>query len=74
LIQQGAKRALPAWAQRWYAQRALEVLASMSWQIEQGVDLGDGHALGSVRDLDDLVASAYQPFLEHAQVEARSAV
>jgi len=32
----------------------------------QGVDLGDGHAFGSVVDLDDLIACAYQSFLEHA--------
>src|SRR5215469_1882706 len=62
MIQQCAKRPLPARAERGYKQRTLQVLTPMSWQIEQSIDFGDGHVPGSVGDLDDFIACAYQAF------------
>jgi len=41
----------------------------MAGRVQEGVCLGDGHALGTSSDLDDLVAGSYLPFLEDANVE-----
>jgi hypothetical protein len=41
-------------------------------QIEQRVNVGDGHALGTGQDLDDLVAGFDLALLENAKIKARS--
>src|ERR1700728_3116215 len=74
MIEECTKRSLPAGAQRRYTQRALQGFTPMPRQVEQGVDLGDGHAFGSVGDLDDLIVCTYLSLLEHTQVEARPTV
>ena len=46
----------------------------MAGHVEQRVDLGDLHALGTRRDLHDLVAGFDLSLLEDAEVEAGSAM
>ena len=46
----------------------------MVGQIEEGVDLGDGHALRRLSYLHDLVAGADLAFFQHAKVEAGAAM
>ncbi len=46
----------------------------MTGHVEQRVDLEDGHALGAGRDLHDLIAGFDFAFLQHTEIEARSAV
>src|SRR4051794_2554182 len=46
----------------------------MPRQVEQRIDLGDRHLLGTLRELDDLVAGFDLTLLEDAEVEAGAAV
>ena len=46
----------------------------MTGQVEQRIDLGDAHALGTRRALRDLVAGFDLSLLEDAEIEAGSAV
>ena len=73
-VEQGAERRLPAGAERRDPQRSEQLLARVSGQVEQRVDLGDGHLLRTRRELDDLVARLHLALFEHAEVEARAAV
>ena len=43
-------------------------------RIEERIDLGDGHALGAVKELLDAIASADLTFLDDAEIEAGPAV
>ena len=46
----------------------------MTGLVQQRIDLGDGHALGTLRDLHDLVAGPDLALFEDAKVEAGSVV
>ena len=39
-------------------------------RVEQGIDLGDRHAFGAVRELHDAIASADLAFLNDAEIKA----
>src|SRR5579864_6724799 len=43
----------------------------MTGQVEQRVDLYDGHAFRAIGDLHNLVASFHLALLQHAQIKAR---
>src|SRR3982750_3429280 len=48
LLEHRLERTLPTPAKRRNLQRALQLLARMSWQIQEGIDLGHGDPLRSV--------------------------
>ena len=73
-VEQGAERRLPAGAESRDPQRSEELLARVSGQVEERVDLGDRHLLRPGGELDDLVARLHLALFEHAEVEARAAV
>ena len=54
--------------------RASQAVARVPRQIEQPVHLGDGHGLGTRRQLGDLVPGLDLPLLQDPQVEARTSV
>ena len=72
LGEQGLERSLPSRTQRRDIQGAYELAMRMTRQVEQRVDLGDGHLLGPEPDLDDLIAGRNRAFSENSQVEAGS--
>jgi hypothetical protein len=43
-------------------------------RVEEGIDLGDRHALGAVRELLDAIAGAELAFLDDAEIKAGPAV
>src|SRR4051812_34600649 len=43
-------------------------------RVEKGVDLGNGHALGAVRELFDAIACANLAFLDDPEIETGPAV
>ena len=55
-------------------QRSEQLLARVPGEVQQRVDLGDGHLFGAGGELDDLVSRLYVAFFEHAEVEARAVV
>ena len=61
-------------AERRDPERAEQVLALVAGEVEQRVDLGDGHPLRARGELRDLVARLHLALLEHAEVEAGPAV
>ncbi len=67
--QQRLERAAPSGRKCLDAQRALQSFARMVGQIEERVDLRDGHSLLRLTHLHDLVAGADLAFLQDAKVE-----
>jgi hypothetical protein len=43
-------------------------------QVQKGIDLGNGHALWSIGNLQNFVARCDLAFLEYAQIEARTTI
>ena len=74
LIQQRSKRALPAGAEGGNPERSEQPLAGVPGEVEQRVDVSDGHLLGSRGELDDLVSRLYLALFEHPEVEAGTVV
>ena len=70
-LKQRFKRATPSGRKRFDPQRALQTIACMMRQIEERVDLSDGHALRRLSHLHDFVARTHLTFAENAEVEAR---
>ena len=71
VFEQGFERGAPAGAQRRDAQSPFQPAFVAPGQIEQRIGLGDGHALGTGQDLDDLVAGFDLALLEDAKIKAR---
>ena len=71
MFEQGFERGTPAGAQRRDAQRPFEPASVAPGQIEERISLGDGQALGTGQDLDDLVAGLDLALLEDAKIKAR---
>ncbi len=74
LAHQGAQRGLPARRKRGNPQRPGQLVPRMPRQVQQPVDLGDGHRLRSGGHLHDLVTGPHRPLAQHPQVEPGSAV
>src|SRR5271165_4166055 len=72
LLEHCLERTLPTLAERRNPQRALQLLAGMSGQIQEGVNLGHAHSLWTVRDFCNVVACTNFSFLQHAKVESWS--
>ena len=49
-------------------------MARVAGQVQQRVDVGDGHLLGSRGELDDFVSRLYLALVEHPEVKARTVV
>ena len=64
---------MPSRRKRLDPQRALQQFARMRREIEQRIDLGDGHALPGLADLHDLVAGADLALAQDAEIESRPA-
>ena len=74
LLEEGAERGLPTRAERGNPERTLDALAGMPRQVEQRVDLRNGHPFRPRGDLEDLVARLHLAFDQHTQVEAGTVV
>src|SRR5262250_910747 len=61
----------PTRAQSLNAQRTLQLFTRVAGQVQQRIDLGDGHALGTVTNFDDLVSRLNFSFPQHSKVEPR---
>src|SRR4051812_21685132 len=72
-LEQRLERSSPPDGERGNPQRPFELLARMRRQIQERIDLGYGHALGSSSDGHDRIARVTLAFLENAWVEARTA-
>src|ERR1700687_5335711 len=65
LLQHCLERALPTLAQCRNPQRSLQLFAGMSWQIQEGVNLGHIDSLWTVSNFYDVVARPNFSFLPH---------
>src|ERR1051326_5835420 len=74
LREQRLEGAAPAGAQGRHAQRALQLAARVAGLVQQRIDLEYAHALGARGDPNDLVAGRHFAFLQHTEIETRSAV
>src|SRR5262249_38087095 len=74
LLEHRLERTLPTLAKGWDLQRALQLPGGMSWQIEEGVNLGHTESLRAVSKFCDVVAGANFSLLQHAEVKTRSMV
>jgi hypothetical protein len=74
LPEKSLERRLPARAQSWDAQSALNFSLGRSGKIEQRVDRGDSQALWALSNFDDVVASADLALFEHTKIEPRAAM
>ena len=74
LVEQRLQGGVPAGAQRRDAQRPLELAARVTGQVKQRIDLRDAHALGTGRDLHDLVAGFDLALFQNAEIETGPAV
>ena len=72
-LEQSFKRATPSGRKRFDPQRTLQTIARVIGQIEERVDLIDGHALSRLSHLFDFVARSHLTFAENAEIEARPA-
>src|SRR5579863_4512230 len=72
LLEHCLERTLPTLAERGNPKRALQLLARMSRQIQQGVGVGHTDSLRTVSNLYNVVACTNFSFLQHAKVESWS--
>ena len=66
------KRTLPTFAKCGNPQRALQLIAGMSWQIQKCINLGYGDPLRTVSNFYDIIARANFSLLQHAKVKSWS--
>ncbi len=74
LLEHCLERTLPTLAQCGNLQRALQLLARVSRQIQEGVNLGHSDSLGTVSSFYNIVIRRDSPFLQYAKVESWSAM
>ncbi|MGB8864644.1 MAG: hypothetical protein WCC71_11150, partial [Candidatus Sulfotelmatobacter sp.] len=72
MLEHCLKRTLPTLAKRRNLQRALQLLAGVSWQIQEGVNVGHRDLFWTIGDFCDVIARTNFSFLQHAKVESRS--
>src|SRR5262245_10089191 len=68
------ERTLPALAKSGNPERSLQLLARMSRQIQECLNISYRHPLRTIADFHDIIARANFPFLHNAKVESGSAV
>ncbi len=66
------ERTLPTLAKCRNPQRALQLLAGMSWQVQEGVDVGNTDTLWTVSNFYNVIACTNFSLLQHAKVESWS--
>ena len=69
LLQDRLERSLPACAQGWDTERSFQFLARMSRQIQESVDVGNGHSFWTVGNFYDVIARPNLSFLQHAKIK-----
>ena len=72
LLEHCLERTLPTLAKCGNPQCALQLLAGMSWQIQEGVNLGHTDSLWTVSNFYNVIARPNFSFLQHAKVESWS--
>src|ERR1700686_4063021 len=72
LLEHRLERTLPTLAKCRNPQRALQLLAGMSWQIQEGVNVGHADSLWTGFNFYNVIARANFTFLQHAKVESWS--
>src|SRR5580693_4423972 len=72
LLEHCLERTLPTPAKCRNPQRALQLLAGMPWQIQEGVNVGHADSLWTVSNFCNVIACTNFSFLQHAKVESRS--
>src|SRR6202162_701514 len=74
LLEHCLERTLPTLAKCRNPQRALQLLAGMSWQIQEGVDVGHTDSLWTVSDFYNFIARPNFSLLQHAKVKPWSSM
>ena len=74
LLEHCLERTLPSPTQCRNSQRPLELLAGMSWQIQESVNLRHTDSLRTVSDFFNIIARTDFSLLQHAKVESWSAM
>src|SRR6202166_1627654 len=72
LLEHCLERTLPTLAKCRNPQRALQLLAGMFWQIQEGVNVGPPDSLWTVSNFYDVIACTNFSLLQHAKVESWS--
>src|SRR6202142_220375 len=72
LLEHCLERTLPTLAKCRNLQRALQLLAGMSWQIQEGVNLGHTDSPWTVSNFYNVIACTNFSLLQHAKVESWS--
>jgi len=74
LVEYRLEGRLPTLAKCRNLERSLKVLARMSWQIQESVDVSDRHSFRTIADFYDFIALADFSLLQHAKVKTGSSV
>ncbi len=72
MLEHCLERTLPTLAQCRNPQRALEFLAGLSWQVQEGVNVGPSESLWAVRNFYNVIPRPNFSLLQHAKVESWS--
>ena len=72
MLEHCLERTLPTLAKCRYPQRALQLLLRRSWQIQEGVSVGDRDLFWTVSNFYNVIARPNFSFLQHAKVESWS--
>src|ERR1700686_346501 len=72
LLEHRLERTLPTLAKCRNLQRALQLLAGMSWQIQQGVNIGHTDSLWTISNFYNVIACTNFSLPQHAKVESWS--
>ena len=74
LLEQGFEGCFPSRAQRCDAQGPHQLIRRMARPVKQGIDVGDAHAFGAGRYLDDFVTGLQLAFFKNPAIKARPGV
>src|SRR6202142_4711811 len=74
LLEHCLERTLPTLAKCRNLQRALQLLAGMSWQIQEGVNLGHTDSPWTVSNFYNVIACTNFSLLQHAKVKPWSSM
>src|SRR3954466_3320172 len=74
LIEQSSERGLPPRTESGNPERSEQFLSPVPGEVQQPVDFGDRHLLGSRSQLDDLVSRLHLTFVKYTEVEPGAAV
>jgi hypothetical protein len=72
LLEHCLERTPPTLAKCRNPQRALQLLAGLSWQIQKGINVGHRHLLWAVRDFYNVIVGTNFSLLQNAKIESWS--